>query len=361
MEKQPEQYKPSEEEVEKINEVIVDDEKKEKENLSYIEINNIYSREEIADLHYKYSEIKTETFEEEGKKRAPQFLAENQEYQDLLKEYQEKGRIEKESALKQIHEAVQKSWDGEFGQGRWVLVSEKKYTVNKFRKVIPLSEWRNKEIDKKEENKDVFALESYYLLNPSNIEKAIEERGVSNAKDFDNRFLEVNISQILDEEKLYDEYQQLFEKHAIERKSFPLNTILNALPEDFVPIVKEGTIFQYGSCSHHSGEIDGYLVTLPTGNFAVVSEHSGENEDLFGKYEYYGILKDPKTEPHWSVKEGGWSGDDLDQPSKEEVEFLKGLVKKSKNPIVIKDLPLLTSLESISSEKITDHKLDNKT
>lgn len=320
--------------------LIFSNEYKKDQYPSFVKITPLYSRQELLSLYSKISKIEEETYREEGRKRADDVLKENQEYQNLLKEYQERQKAETESTLRQIRKAVQEAWEGKLGPGEWVLVRSE--IRNQFKKVIPLSEWERKELDKKKKEEEILTISEYYLLNPGNIEEKIKERQFWEAEDFDNKYLEVDISRVTNEE-----YQELFDKYAVKRRMFSLNEILKILPENFKPIVEAGTVFRYGGSSHHTGDIDGYLIALPSGRFAVVSVYEGENEDLFQKHRFWGILENPQTEPSWSAKFASWTGGKLAKPTQEEIDFLKQKKEFNENQL---SLPPSASIEQGNKE-----------
>ncbi|GEM_PF-5102076 len=132
-------------------------------------------------------------------------------------------------------------------------------------------------------------------------------------------FLEVDFTGTTEEE------MDIFYRKLRER-GWVMSEILEAFPRGYKPKVEVGEILDFGSCSHHSGEIIGKQIILPTGRLAVVSKYEGEYEDINGTYRFWGVLTDPKIEPIWSAKAGGWwKGSKLDKPTPEEIVFLKGM------------------------------------
>lgn len=131
-------------------------------------------------------------------------------------------------------------------------------------------------------------------------------------------FVEVDFSGTSEEE-----LDELYEK--LKENGWLVSSILQAFPKEYKPTFQVGAILNFGSCSHHSGEIYGKQIVLPSGRFAVVSKYEGEYESLFGGYRFWGVLADPNVGPSWSAKQGGWEGSQLDPPTLKEIAFLKGM------------------------------------
>lgn len=295
---------------------------------SFIEIHPVYDRKTLSELFFEINQIEEATYREEGGKRALKILEHNQHYQQLMKDYEQKCAEEKESALKQAEEKTAEAWEGRLKLGDWVVVKErdeKGEYISKFKKIIPMSKWSKRRINKDNEEEKIHAVEEYYVLNPKNLKEKIQKHGIRVAEDFDNRYLEINADGILNKEDLRQEYQKLFDKYAVKKK-YDIHQILNSLPDNSKLNIEVGAWFKFGSCSHHSGEIEGYLIVLPSGRFAVASQYSGEREELFKEYNLWGAIDNPKTtEPNWSARNGKWTGEMLKELTKEEIAFLRGL------------------------------------
>ena len=146
-------------------------------------------------------------------------------------------------------------------------------------------------------------------------DKVLDTRFSLNSVESDS-FLEVSF-----EGTTKEELNDLFTKL---KGRYLLGYLLKSFSEGYKPVLEAGEILPFGSCDHHSGYIEGRLIVLPTGRFAVISRYSGERR--IGEYNiWWGILDDPYAVPDWSAKSESWDGEDLKEPTQEEIEFMKSI------------------------------------
>lgn len=128
------------------------------------------------------------------------------------------------------------------------------------------------------------------------------------------------IAEVLGQPLTDEERESLIKK--IESR-FDFQT-LRSIFSDYVPMFIVGTLVSFGGSSHHSGEISGSLLPMPSGRLAVVAEYDSIDDASFPRFRAYGVLKSLDQKPQWSAKFGGsWNGEELDPFTSEESAYLK--------------------------------------
>ncbi len=230
-------------------------------------------------------------------------------------------------AREELIEWLQKAYQGEFGRGELVVVnnSDRDSSPQLVRVVlIEGPQDQNNRAHKKNIGRlsNAQKLECYELCRPNKPDVLEEIKKLTTYSDVEqflthHKFIEVDFAGTTEEE--LDVFASRLKKNGC-----PISSILEIFPKDYQPKVKEGEVLEFRGSGHHSGDIDGKQIVLPTGRLAVVSKYEGENEEVFGTYHFWGIVTDPHIKPSWSAKFGGWEGPELDSPTQEEIDFLKG-------------------------------------
>lgn len=316
----PSEYKKAEQQVEIENKAVlsapISAETKARVEEAYNRVGNV-----DAEIRKRIDEMREKLREELGK-----------EAEDNLRKIQlEVGAEWREKIGKWLKDI----YEGKYGRGELAVAQvyeegETSYQkVAKLLRVIPIKNPTQKIsfYTAKAANKaiaelvvDGFISGVYRLYSPSTFHEKIEEcKTDSDIEQFllKHEFAEVNYAGTTEEE-LDILYRKLIERR------WTISYILHVFPKDYKLKVKVGEILNFGGCFHHSGEIKGKQIVLPTGRLAVVSRYSGEREDFYGRDRFWGVLTDPSVDPDWSAKGGYWSGPQLDEPTPEEIAFLKG-------------------------------------
>lgn len=229
-------------------------------------------------------------------------------------------------AFDKLQAWLQEIYEGKHGSGTLVIARD---TPRRLARILP---FQNPFESKSNKRQQVDAIERREVAKDETIPgppalSLAELRDYSNfhsVKGFlsNKRYAEVQLGEVNTEE-LNELYQQLL------KGGWPMFAILEAFPSDYKPKVLLGEVQNFGSCDHHSGSIEGALLVLPTGRFAVVSKYSGErNAETYG---FHGVTADPRITPDWSARHGTWEGDELDEPNPEEIAFLRGTEIKGFN------------------------------
>lgn len=326
------------------------------------EVSGLYELKEIVGDAYS----KAQAIDEEVKKRAEPLIREI--YEKLGKELKqeeawinyEKISRETGSKFREIISAwIKEVYEGKYGRGELAINLRMEETPQLIR-VIAIQKSKSggaAKVIAKLIKEGV----AQNVLRPSKDANLFEQK--TNQKNGANP--DVTFANVEDSFKRFDfvevdfsgtteqELDAFYKK--LKEKKWTLSRILEAFPKNYKPKVQIGEIFNFGHMDHHSGIIEGKQVILPTGRLAVVSKYEGEYEDLYGDYRFWGVLTDPKTEPHWSAKRGAWEGPPLDAPNEEEINFLKSMDVKFANDTNEK------ILENREQKMLEDSSIEEKT
>lgn len=227
-------------------------------------------------------------------------------------------------ALPALRQWFHDVYTGKFGRGRPIVIQDIFHRIpGQLARVLAikdLTEPSGNSLPSKEDKREsVEVFESYVVSggkadDMKELDKQNSFSGISNYLR-GKKFAEV-ASAGFDNEELDQFYNQLTESGWI------MADILRVFPESYKPKIKVGEVLRFGSCSHHSGDIVGHLIVLPTARFAVVSEYSGERSAT--QYNLHGVTDNPRLAPDWSARSASWDGEDLDGPTAEELAFLTG-------------------------------------
>ena len=144
-----------------------------------------------------------------------------------------------------------------------------------------------------------------------------------------------------------EEYQQVF--RAVRGGRLSLSTLRAVFPASFEPIYQSGEHFSLSGSSHHTGDIDGYGLVMPSGRIAVIAEYSSGDKEAWNGWHCYGVMKDQSFVPDWTARYGGGleNCDELVQPTADEVAFLRGWRFEEPQPFAA-DASAIEGIESVS-------------
>jgi hypothetical protein len=184
-----------------------------------------------------------------------------------------------------------------------------------------------------------------YLLNEEQLDKQDLKTSLSSL------FAEVSLEGTTEEEynKLFREMISYPTTENPGKRVYSIDFTMNLFPISFRPEVQAGEVFKYGHASHHSGDIEGFAIVLPSGRLAVFSRYSGEYEDtmlsdITGNYKkahLWGAIDDPRWKPEWSARGGTlFNASELKNFTEEEWAFLTGQgFKRRPRNLLINSLP----------------------
>jgi len=242
-------------------------------------------------------------------------------------------------AKKELDQWLQKIYKGEYGNGELVVIKHREKDT--LMRVIPIEkpvynpstdEARERDRRNKEKiNMLAKKIDSDYVCTPENT------GNIQTYQDVKKFLLLYEFAAVDFAKTTREELDNLYKK--LKDNGRTMAYILKVFPSDYKPEVTAGEILPFGGSSHHSGDISGSLIVLPTGRFAVISEYSGEKERQYGTQQFWGVLDDLMVDPNWSACYVDWEGPELSKLTDEEYDFLKGNSK-------FKDIPMITDQSS---------------
>ncbi|MFA5813898.1 MAG: hypothetical protein WC862_05315 [Patescibacteria group bacterium] len=228
-------------------------------------------------------------------------------------------------AWEKIHRWLEEIYNGKYGRGVLVVVEDSARSGEnrvELRRVVPICNAVDHE-SVENTDREVESLARHRLLQGRNVYRHNKTDEALEAKTFGFIGQSLRMHQFAEVGSVDDTKEELNElfRILIESRILLLSDILEAFPKDYKPQVEPGEVWEFGSCSHHSGKIFGKQIVLPTGRLAVVSEYTGE---FPSSNRFWGVLTDPRVKPDWSARFGGeWRGPQLEIPTAEEIAFLR--------------------------------------
>lgn len=310
-------------------------EKNEQDHIVLDDLDDFSKSESLSESIEQKEQIIREKIEEYSKKIWAEFH-ESGEYRYLESSRWDSMKNSQAINKQKIIEIINEVWEGKRGEGRWVDTGAKITKAIRVGRELNLGR-RERE---KSEGAPLLYIGKYDFLNPENIKKTLDSRSQmlrfdylhkeGDSKGSTSYWVEVNMENI-DQKKAMKELQEIYDYYI--SRNDDLEAILEKMPADFVPTLECGKLYRFGGCSHHSGEIDGYLMPLPTMRFAVISSYDGEKFDGNTK-QMHGAFPGErlgKIESSFSAKQFGWTGEELDELTEEEKEYIKEKVKLDKD------------------------------
>jgi hypothetical protein len=265
----------------------------------------------------------------------------NQEKSDKQNEIRQMNIANNKHLTTQILDISEKAWSGELGKGKWHLV--KSNVADQYGQYV--CEYKN--LIPTINTKDCKNITPEYVFNPQKNKEEVSQTilqfsdPVQSANE--HFYFEVN-NKIFNEEEIKKDCDEIFQEQI--HNGEDINLILRRLPENYIPTLECGKLYNFGSSNHVSGEIRGYMMPLPTQRIAIISEYNGEkitnidiwkNKNVLNQinanikkhensiWKYHGILNTTIREANsnWSAKYFDWQGKYLNQIEKEEIEYIK--------------------------------------
>lgn len=240
---------------------------------------------------------------------------------DIMRnEYINKCKNIENEIKEKAEQLVKEIFEGNFGKGELALVVGDVGQKNRLARIVFINEAETKK-----------SVRSQY--EASLVGKIIKEREIVNLEKITKGLTSISIKDdgsikfggscaeadmnLTSEEDFKNLFNFLKSKGYFEK----ISKLMSAEYQEF----KVGELVPFGGCSHHSGEISGYMIVLETKKFAIVSECDSEKEYNKGM-RLWGVTNNPAIDSSWSAKQGRWSGEKLSPADNKDIASLKKIL-----------------------------------
>ena len=242
----------------------------------------------------------------------------------------------KENLRRFIHEA----YDGKYGRGTLAFYEDNIKRISRLLRIIEISQ----PVEQGDPSSSPLSKERKNISE----QKGVRGQFLLQEDRLDSQDINTSLGSLFAEVSLEgttnDDYKRLFRDMTSmptpdnpSKRVHNLFYTMSLFPDSFKPDVTAGEIFRFGGSGHHSGDIEGLALVLPTGRLAIVSKYTGEKEYLadvlenidessgaYKKQYLWGAISDPHWQPSWSAKNGELrNADDLEPLTSEEIAFLR--------------------------------------
>lgn len=257
---------------------------------------------------------------------------------ELDEQYEQEGRNAATNIIAALGTILQAAASGAIGRGSLFVVTSEQYTSDqgtvhtaRLARLIPI-EWN--ESEQRTEGDRELSVGDGDILWEGNLQ--LDEKGTSiliggnswcPVRDIQDciHYVEAPFAGTTDEELV------AFWKELKDGGYTP--AILSIFPKDFRAPVEIGEVFNFGSCSHHSGEIEAIGVVMPTGRLAIASRYEGEQSDDESVCRFVGVAPQQDWMPDLTARGAGmYNADELVAATAEELAWLDG-----RDDIVVSD------------------------